>query len=63
MSLFAKFMIGGWTLAIAMIGFFALYESGKLLKIRKRIAAWLETSAAPIAMPEESLQPENEDVA
>jgi len=63
MSLFAKLMVGGWTLAIAMIGFFALYESGKLLKIRKRMAAWLETSAAPIAMPEESLQPENEDVA
>jgi len=63
MSLFVNLMVGGWTLAIAMIGFFALNESGKLLKIRKRMAAWLETSAATVAMPKESLHPENEDAA
>ncbi|MGA9511141.1 MAG: hypothetical protein WBV55_21140 [Candidatus Sulfotelmatobacter sp.] len=45
MSPFVKLMIAGWTTAIAMIGCCALYQSGSLLKICKRIALWLETSA------------------
>jgi hypothetical protein len=49
MSLFAILMIAGWVGAIAMIGGFALSESGKLLTIRQRIAAWWETSTAPVA--------------
>jgi hypothetical protein len=63
MSNFVMLMIGGWTSAMAIIGLFALVESGSLLQIRKRMAAWLETSAAPLAMPEENLQPGNEDLA
>ena len=63
MSIFVELMIGGWTLAIAMIGFVALYESGNLLKIRKRMATWLESSAAPVALREKGLQRNDEDAA
>jgi hypothetical protein len=59
MSLFAKLMIGGWASTFAMVGFYSLSESGKLLKIRKRMALWLETDH----MPEEGLQPEIDDAA
>ena len=41
MSLFAKLMIAGWTSAFALVGFYALSESGKLLRLRQRIALWL----------------------
>jgi hypothetical protein len=58
MSLFVKLMIASWTTAIAMIGFCALHQSGNLLKIRKRMALWLETSAPQVSIVEESLQPE-----
>jgi hypothetical protein len=57
MSLVVKLMIGGWTTTLAMFGFYALSESGKLLQIRKRIALWLETDHAP-----ESLQPEGDSL-
>jgi hypothetical protein len=63
MSLFVTLMIGGWTTAIAMIGFCALKESGTLLRIHKRIGLWLETSAPRLSVPKGSLQPEREDVA
>jgi hypothetical protein len=46
MSLVMKLMIGGWATTLAMIGVCALNESGKLFKIRKRIASWLEPSDA-----------------
>ena len=59
MSLFVKLMIGGWSSAIAMIGYFALEESGVLLQIRRRVALWLETEQAP----KESRLPEREDAA
>jgi hypothetical protein len=52
-------MIGGWACTFAMVGFYALSESGRLLKIRKRIALWLETDHTP----EESLQPEGDSLA
>ncbi|MGA7560751.1 MAG: hypothetical protein WCF61_14150 [Terriglobales bacterium] len=63
MSLFVKLMIGGWSTAFAMFGLYALKESGKLLEIHKRIGLWLETSAPRFNTPEESLEPEGEDVA
>jgi hypothetical protein len=59
MSLFVKLMIAGWSSAIAMIGYFALEESGVLLQIRRRVLLWLETEHAP----EESVFSEREDAA
>ena len=56
MSFVVKLMIGGWTTTLAMIGFCALNESGKLLKIRERIAQWLESSASLVRPARESLQ-------
>jgi hypothetical protein len=44
MSVVVKLMIFGWCTTFAMIGICALNQSGKLLKIRKRIASWLEPS-------------------
>jgi len=46
MSFFMKLMIAGWATTFAMIGVCALHESGKLLSIRRRLASWLERSAA-----------------
>jgi hypothetical protein len=63
MSLFVTLMIGGWTTAITMIGFYALKESGQLVKIHKRIGVWLETSAPRLSVPEPSMQPDREDVS
>jgi hypothetical protein len=56
MSFFAELMIGGWTAALAMFGFLALNESGKLLRIRRGMAGWLESAAAVVRASEESLQ-------
>jgi hypothetical protein len=61
MSLFAELMIASWTVAIAMIGCCALHQSGKLLRIRKRMELWLETSVT--RTPAESLEAESEDAA
>jgi len=44
MSLMWKLIIGGWSTTFAMIGFYALQESGRLLDLRRRIARWLEPS-------------------
>jgi hypothetical protein len=64
MSLVVKLMIGGWITTFAMIGFFALKESGKLIKIRKRMALWLESSAPPVVSTSQaSLEHEGQDVA
>lgn len=63
MSSVLKLMIGGWVTAFAMFGFCALNKSGKLLKIRERIALWLETLAAQLRMSEKGLHPEREDTA
>jgi hypothetical protein len=48
MSLFVKLMIGGWITTFVMFGFCALHESGRMLKIRKRIALWLEPSVPTV---------------
>ncbi len=61
MSLFMTLMIAGWITTFAMVGFCALEESGKLRKIRKRMAMWLDNSTAPGRRPEEGLQPEREN--
>lgn len=42
MSVVVMLMIFGWTTFIGMIGFHALKESGKLLKIRRRLALWVD---------------------
>lgn len=57
MSIVVMLMIFGWSAFFAMIGFYALKESGKLLEIRRRIALWLYSPAAAVAHTlEESLQ-------
>jgi hypothetical protein len=53
-------MIGGWATWFAMIGFCALCESGKLLRMRQRIALLLETASRFVRGQEESLQAERE---
>ena len=63
MSIVNEVIIGGWTSAIAMIGVCALNESGKLLRIRKLVAFWLETAADSVRPPAESLQGERESAA
>ena len=64
MSFFLTLMACGWITTVAMFGFCALNESGKLNKIRERIALWLGTSVPKIVRtPEESLQPERENAA
>jgi hypothetical protein len=62
MSVVTEVIIGGWTTALAMFGFFALNESGKLLKIRKNVASWLE-SAAAVVRADENLKVGREDAA
>jgi len=61
MSLVVMLMIGGWVATLTMIGFCALKESGKLLRIHRHIGLWLETSAPQFRMPEESLRTERKD--
>jgi hypothetical protein len=63
MSFAVKLIIGAWLTTLVMIGFCALNESGRLLKIRKLIALWLEASASAVHPPEEDLRPEGENVA
>jgi hypothetical protein len=62
MSLIVKLIIFGWMATFAMIGGCALYESGKLLSIRKRIASWLAPSASPTVTFEDTLRSEDGDV-
>jgi hypothetical protein len=59
MSRIVMLIIGGWACTFAMIGFYALSESGKLLQIRKRIELWLETGPTP----EENPQSQGESLA
>jgi hypothetical protein len=64
MSQIVMLIIAGWIATIAMIGFFALSESGKLQEIRKRIALWREISAAVVARTSaDNLEASDEDVA
>lgn len=47
MSIVVMLMIFGWSTCFAMIGFCALKDSGKLLKIRRSMALWLDNSLTP----------------
>jgi len=46
MSTVVMLMIFGWSTTLGMIGFCALNESGKLLRIRRQIALWLYSPTA-----------------
>jgi len=50
MSRFVMIMIAGWVATGAVIGCFALWESGMLCEMRERMALWRETSAAAEAV-------------
>jgi len=53
----AKLIIGGWMTTLVMFGFWALVESGKLLKIREGIKSRLENRATSSSFtPEEGLE-------
>ncbi len=54
MSLFLMLMIGGWTTAFAMFGLCALNECGKLRKVRRRIALWVDAPAPRIVVEREA---------
>ena len=57
MSVIAKLIIGGWATTLVMFGFWALAESGKLLKIRESIKSWLKNRATSDSFtPEEGLE-------
>ena len=53
MSVVVMLMIFGWSALFAMIAFYALRESGKLLKIRRRMALWLDNTLVPADSIEE----------
>ena len=61
MSVVVMLMIGGWTTTLCMFAFCALKESGKLLKIRRTMALWLDASvAAPRTQAENFAATRNE---
>jgi len=47
MSIVVMLMVFGWSAVFAMIAFYALKESGKLLQIRRRMALWLDDTLVP----------------
>jgi hypothetical protein len=47
MSIVVMLMIFGWSSCFAMVGFCALKDSGKLLKIRRSVALWLDNTLTP----------------
>jgi hypothetical protein len=65
MHLVVKLIIFGWIATFAMVAAFALSESGKTLKIRRRVAAWLRAPAGPASsrISNGRLQADEEDVA
>jgi len=46
MSVVMMLMIGGWAATFSLVGICALNESGKLHRIRRRLALWLDASLA-----------------
>jgi len=48
MSVVVMLMIFGWSTFFGMIAYYSLKESGKLAKIRRRAALWLDNSLVPI---------------
>jgi hypothetical protein len=64
MSLMEMIIAVGWVVTFAMIGWYALKESGKLSEIRERIAAWRKTSGLPDAgMSADDVDSVDENVA
>ena len=61
MTLVEKLMLFGWIATFAMIAYSALSESGKLLKIRKTLTAWLERSTETVS--DRTPQSEDEEAA
>ena len=53
---YGKLIIGGWSVTFAMIGFYALQQSGSLLKLRRRMR-WLEP--APPRPPDTLRKPKS----
>jgi hypothetical protein len=47
MSIVVMLMIFGWSAFFAMIAFYALKESGKLLRLRRSVALWLDDTLVP----------------
>lgn len=47
MSVVVMLMIFGWSTFFAMIGFYALKESGKLQSFRRSVALWLDDTLVP----------------
>ena len=58
MSFVVKLMIGGWITTLTMIGVCALHESGRLFNLRKRLASWMEPSAARTVRAKENEYPD-----
>ena len=59
MSVVVMLMMGGWIATLSMVGVCALHESGRLFKLRRRIALWLlETSSEQIRSAEKGFQAE-----
>jgi hypothetical protein len=50
MSYFWVVMIISWSSAVAIIGFYALKESGTLIRLRKRMKLQPEKASAPSGM-------------
>ena len=46
MSVVTILMIGGWAATFSLVGTCALNEAGKLNRIRRRLALWLDASLA-----------------
>jgi len=46
MSVVTMLMIAGWAATFSFVGISALHESGKLNRIRRRLALWLDASLA-----------------
>ena len=47
MSIVVMLMIFGWSTCFAMVGFCALKDSGKLRRVRRSMALWLDNTLTP----------------
>jgi len=62
MSFVVKTIIAGWSATFAMFAIFALRDSGKLLRLRRQLASWIEPSRTPMAgVPQAVLQSGRQD--
>jgi hypothetical protein len=63
MSFILKLIIFGWLATILMVVVCALDESGKLLKMRRRVAAWIEVWIDKPARAEEAVGQDDQEAA